>query len=236
MPSLPIKPIRVLLIEGYEITRLGLRTLIEREPGLTVVGEATNRAESISAARAQPDIIILDPDLGRESSLDFLPELLAVARNARALILTDILDPALHHRAVRLGAMGLVLKMEAARVMTTAIRKIHAGEVWLNRSMIASVLSEMRQARETKPLDAEAAKIARLTEREREVIALVGEGIRNKQIAERLIISEPTVRHYLTSIYEKIGVADRLELMIYAYQHNLAKLPTCAHQHQAAQA
>jgi DNA-binding NarL/FixJ family response regulator len=129
--------------------------------------------------------------------------------------------------------MGLVLKVEAAKVVTTAIRKIHAGEVWLNRSTIANVLSEMTQTRPTRQMDAESEKVSRLTEREREVISLIGEGIRNKQIAERLFISEPTIRHYLTSIYEKLEVADRLELMIYAYQHNLAKLPTCSHKHQA---
>jgi DNA-binding NarL/FixJ family response regulator len=230
MPPSPI-PIRILLIDDHLLVRTSLRMLIESEPGLSVVGEAANRAEALAAMSSQPDVILLDLDLGSECGVGLIPELRAASQEARVLVLTGVLNPELHHRAMGLGAVGLVFKSEVARVLIEAIKKVHAGEAWLNRSMMASVLTKIAQASEPQQADPETEKIAKLTERERQVIALVGEGFRNKQIAERLIISEPTVRHYLTSIYEKMGVTDRLELMVYAYQNGLAKLPAPAAKH-----
>jgi two-component system nitrate/nitrite response regulator NarL len=228
------KPIRVLLIDDHAAVRSLLRILIESQLGLKVIGEAGNRADALAiAARKQPDIILLDLDLGRDSGLDFLPELFTAAKDARVLVLTGVRDPGAHARAVRLGAMGLVMKEEAAEVVIKAIEKVHAGEVWLDRSTAAKVLTEITRApeakksdppTEAKESDPEVVKIATLTEREREVIALIGEGLKNKQIATRLQISETTVRHHLTSVFGKLGVSDRLELVIYAYRNSLAKL------------
>ena len=198
--------------------------LIDSWSGLQVVGEAANRSEALTiAAREQPDIVLLDLDLGGCSGLDFLPELLAAASQTRVLILTGVYDSELHRQAVRLGAKGLVLKEKTAEVLLKAIERVHAGEVWLGRSMIATVLDELNGTKQT---DAEKAKIAALTARECEVITLIGQGLRNKEIAQRLFISETTVRHHLTSVFDKLGVSERLELMIYAYRHSLAKIPS----------
>jgi two-component system nitrate/nitrite response regulator NarL len=120
------------------------------------------------------------------------------------------------------GAMGVVLKEHAAEVLIKAINKVHQGEVWLDRSMMGTVLDEMTQAPE---IDPEGARIASLSDREREVIALIAEGLKNKQIAQRLFISETTVTHHLSSIFSKLDVSDRLELIIYAFRHGLAQLP-----------
>ena len=106
-----------------------------------------------------------------------------------------------------------------------AITQVRAGEVWLEPTMIARVLGELTRPQPAPQVSAEAANIAKLTEREREVITLVGEGLRNKHIAARLYISEATVRHHLTAIFAKLDVSDRFELAIYAYQHGLAKPP-----------
>ncbi len=217
------QPIRVVIVDDHVVVRTGLRMLIESRPGLIVVGEASNGAEALAVvAHTQPDIIVLDLDLGGENGLDCFPELRNAASTARVLVLTGVRDPELHRRAVRLGSMGLVRKEEAAEVLLQAIEKVHAGEVWLEPAMIASVLGEMTGTRASQPLDPEAAKIASLTEREREVVTLMSQGLRNKQIAERLGISETTVRHHLTSIFAKLGVTDRLELVIYTYRHGLA--------------
>lgn len=222
-----IKSIRVLLVDDHAVVRSGLRVLVENRPGLKVVGEAANRVEAIDIAeREQPDIILLDLDMDSESGLDFLPHLLAAAQDSRILILTGVRDPEAHHRAIRLGASGLLLKEEAAEVLIKAIEKVHAGEVWFDRSTVGSVLAEISRATNAKKkADPEATKIATLTKREREVISLIGEGLKNKQIASRLFISETTVRHHLTSIFDKLEVPDRLELIIYAYRHALAKPP-----------
>ena len=223
MPTSSTDPIRVLLIDDHVVMRRGLRMLIENQPGLSVVGEATNSAAAIlSAAREQPDIILLDLDLGDESGLDILPQLRTIARGARVIVLTGIRDPADHQQAVRLGATGMVLKEQAFDTLVKAIERVHAGETWLDPALVANVLSGRARARGS-AADPEAARIAALTEREREVIALIGHGLKNRQIGERLSISETTVVHHLTSIFAKLGVANRLELVTYAYRHALAK-------------
>jgi DNA-binding NarL/FixJ family response regulator len=214
------------MIDDHAVLRTGLRMILESHIGIVVVGEAENRREALAAiANSPPNIILLDLDLGDENGLDLLPELLSAVPDARVILLTGLRDIEIQRRAILLGAMGLVSKQKAADTLIRAIGKVHAGEVWLDRAMIASILNDRVNANITPDLDGEALRIAKLTEREREVIGLIGEGIKNRQIAERMYISEATVRHHLTSIFAKLGVADRFELVIYAFQHGLAKLP-----------
>jgi two-component system, NarL family, nitrate/nitrite response regulator NarL len=220
-----VSPQRILFVDDHALFRSALRLLIEKELKPAVVYEAANRAEALEGMKVHPEVILLDVDLGAESGLDFLPELLEVGGDARVVVLTSASDPEIHRRAVLLGAVGLVRKVEVARVLIEAIRKVCAGEVWLGSSLIASVLTEIGHARRVQKADPETIKIASLTVREREVIALVGEGLRNKRISERLFISTATVRHYLTSIFSKLNVTDRQMLIVYAYQHGLAVLP-----------
>jgi two-component system nitrate/nitrite response regulator NarL len=218
------KEIRVLIVDDHQMVRTGLRMLIESQPGMKVVGKAGNGAEALAlAASKKPNVILLDIDLGSENGLDFLPELRQTATDARVLILTGVKDVEAHRRAARLGAAGLVLKEHTAEVLLKAIKKVHQGEVWLDRSMMGSLLNEMTQAAEK--IDPSDAKISGLTPREREVIALIAEGLKNKQIAERLFISDTTVTHHLSSVFSKLGVSDRLELVIYAFANKLAKMP-----------
>jgi len=159
--------------------------------------------------------------INEEKDLEVLPQLIAASPDSQVLILTDMRDTTVHQRAVCLGAMGVVLKETPAETFIKAIQKVHTGEAWLNRSMTANVLAKLVRANEEAEL--EAAKISTLTKREREIITLIGEGLKNKQISARLFISEATVRHHLTSIFDKLNVSDRLELIIYAYKHSLTK-------------
>ena len=207
------KNIRILLIDDQTIVRAAMRMLIESRPGLKVIGEGANRTESLALATSeQPEIIL------------FALNEASIAKQARLVILTGLRDPKVHQRAVRLGATGVVLKDMPAEDVVKAIEKVHSGEVWLNRSMTASVLAGL--VRGNGELDLEAAKIVTLTKREREICTLIGEGLKNKQIAARLFISDATVRHHLTSIFDKLDVSDRLELIIYVYRHGLSKPPT----------
>jgi two-component system, NarL family, nitrate/nitrite response regulator NarL len=226
MPKPAVKLIRILIVDDHPIVRAGLRMLIKNNRDMTVVGEADGRSEALaSAAREQPNIVLLDLDLGDESGLDFLRDLLAASPEARVLVLTGVRDPEAHRRAVHLGAMGIVLKDRAAEILIKAIEKVHAGEVWLDRSLTASVLSEISDADKNTNATGNSKKIASLTDREREVVGLVCEGLKNKQIAERLFISEATVRNHLTSILGKLDLSDRFELALYAYRQHLAKPP-----------
>jgi two-component system, NarL family, nitrate/nitrite response regulator NarL len=220
--SMP-RQIRVLLVDDHAVIRMGLRLLIEGQPGMVVVGEAADSASTLElTTRERPDIILLDLDLGAERGLDLLPSLMTT--NARVLILTGVREIEAHRQAIHHGAMGLVFKEQAPEVLLKAIEKVHAGEVWLDRTMLASVLSEMVLGR-TRQATPEASRMTTLTEREREVIALVCEGLKNKRIGDRLSITETTVRHHLTSIFDKLGVESRLEMVILAHRHGLSKLP-----------
>jgi DNA-binding NarL/FixJ family response regulator len=221
--STTLQPIRLLIIDDYAMVRAGLRMLLESQEGLVVVGEADNCPEAVKLmTREPPDVILLDLDLHGEIAVDSIPTILAAAPTARIIVLTGVQDVELHRRAVYLGAVGLVLKDKAYTVLLKAIERVQAGEVWLERAMVAHVLTRMTRP-DAYP-DPEAAKIATLTERERGVITLIGAGLKNQQIAERLCISRVTVGHHLTSIFGKLGVSDRLALVIYAYRHKLIRL------------
>ncbi|HJQ71170.1 MAG TPA: response regulator transcription factor [Blastocatellia bacterium] len=218
--------IRVLIIDDHAIVRAGLCMLIESQPNMKVVGEAGNCDGVIATiARERPDIILLDLDLGGKNGLDSLPAMVAASDKSRVIILTGVLDPRAHHRAVRSGAMGLVFKDKAAEVLIKAIERVHAGEVWLDRAMTATILTEMSRPGEPERVDPQAAKLASLTDRERQIISLVCEGLKNKKIGERLFISETTVRNHITSILSKLGLSDRFELALYSYRHKLAPPP-----------
>ena len=214
-----------MIVDDHAVIRTGLRMLIEQEQTMTVVAMAGSPAEALALAESEkPDIIVLDLMLGEEDGLDFLPNLCKISPTSRVLVLTGVQTPESHRTAIRRGAMGIVLKQQAAELLLKAIRKVHEGEVWIDRSMIGSVLNDVRSER-LEQVNPVTVQIASLTPREREVIALVSEGLKNKAIGERLFISETTVTHHLSSIYSKLGVSDRLELVVFAFGNNLTKKP-----------
>ena len=218
--------VNIVIVDDHAVVRAGLRLLIETDRRFSVCNDVGNCRDALDAAEAtQPDLIMLDINLDGDNSLLLIPKLLKAAPGARVLVLTGLNDAGIHAEALKAGAMGLVLKEKAAEVLLKAIEKVSQGEVWFDRTTMGSVLSEMSRGGGRTGEDPEAVKIASLTDREREVVTLIGEGLKNKHIAERLFISETTVRHHLTSVFDKLGVTDRLELVIYAYRHNLAKPP-----------
>jgi two-component system, NarL family, nitrate/nitrite response regulator NarL len=221
--SVMTKPIRIMIVDDHAVIRAGLRMLIEQDPSMKVIAMVGNSTEAFERAMTDsPDIIILDLVLGEEDGLNLLPVLREKSPKSRVLVLTGVLNPDAHRAAIRKGAMGIVLKEHAADLLLKAIKKVHDGEVWIDRSMMGMMIQELSRPNQTDP---EAAKMGELTSREREVIELVGEGLKNKQIAERLFISETTVTHHLSSVFSKLDVSDRLELIIYAFRHGLAKMP-----------
>jgi len=243
---------RILIIEDEEIVREGLNLLVGRQPGFRVVGLASTIKDALAIAEQEmPDVALLDIKLGNEDGIDCLPRMQTVSPKTRVLILTGLSDIETHYAAVSQGAMGIVRKIEGPETLVNAIRKVLAGEVWLSSELMTKVVNDFRQARANPSTEApgeegvrtaaapalewrspvskrdayEEVKIARLTGREREVIELVGQGMRNQQIADTLCISVITVRHHLTSIFSKLEVGDRFELAIYSFRHGLAKPP-----------
>ena len=216
--------IRILIIDGHELFVEGIRTLIDKEPGMSVVGHASDAGAAAEMTALQPNVILLEAVLQDRSTLDFIPDLLRLAPAARILILTGVTDPEIQVQAMRQGATGVLLKSESGRSLFAAIRKVHSGEAWVSRALAGSLMNRMWGGAPRKPQDPDKKRIASLTPREYDVVMLTAEGLRNKQIAERLLISETTVRHYLTSIFDKLEIQDRLELIIYAYQHGLVRI------------
>jgi two-component system nitrate/nitrite response regulator NarL len=224
-PASP-RPIRIMMVDRHKLVREGVRMLVSRNPVFQVVAEAENGDEALLLAeREQPDVILLALDLGPQTGLDVLPGLLTKSRSSRVLVLTHVEDPEAHRKAMVLGAMGVLQKDVGVEVLFKAIEKVHAGEIWYDRSKMGSVLRDMLQNGNGKKPDPLAVKIASLTPRENEVIALVSEGLKNKVIGEKLFISETTVRHHLTSVFEKLEVSNRLELILFAFSQGLLSVP-----------
>ena len=217
-------PIRVLLVGHHQITLWGMRKLIEDDkPSMEVVGAAANAAEALAMTRdARPDVVLLDIDLDGKRGLELLLELVRQALS-RVLVITGLRNPEIHDRAVLIGARGVVRKEEPAPTILKAIKKVHSGELWLDRSATGRLFVELTRAQGTRPMDPEQKKIATLTSREREIIAVLASDAtaRTRAIAERLNVSEHTLRNHLTSIYSKLGIASRLELFVYTAKHNL---------------
>jgi two-component system, NarL family, nitrate/nitrite response regulator NarL len=218
--------IRILLLDRHALMRTGLRYIVDRQENMQVVGESDDCIQALElAGKLQPDIILLDLNLVGQPNPQIITDLLMTSNQSRVILVTGIEDERLHQQAVQMGAMGIILKDQPGDTLLKAIKKVYAGEVWIDRSMMAAVLSQLSRARMGLQEDTEAGKIGLLSKREREVVALIGKGLKNKEIACRLSISEVTVRHHLTSIFNKLGVVDRLELTIYAYRNGLAELP-----------
>jgi DNA-binding NarL/FixJ family response regulator len=219
--SAPVQ-IGVLLVSNEPILRAGLHLLIERTEGMTVAGEASDLSAIMATANKFSGLVALVAL--DDHGLALLPEFLAKANKVKALVLTRSSEQDRQALAMRLGAMGLIFTENTPDILIKAIQKVHAGEVWLERKMMASVLDDMSRVLSGKAGDASSRRIATLTARERQVVTQIGEGLKNREIAERLFITEATVRHHLTSIFGKLEVKDRCELVVYAFRHGLAQL------------
>jgi DNA-binding NarL/FixJ family response regulator len=224
IPPMAEAAIQVLVVHECPLVCASFRHLLESQPDLVVVGEVPPGAEAVEFAQSQSaDVVLFDPIRQGDSCLELIPALGDTLGHPRVVVLLRVPDPEFARHAVELGARGVVNHDLAPAGLFKALRTVHAGEVWLSRDLIARVLLH-RSARP--PEDPEQQKIARLTPREREVIALIGAGLDSRQIAAQLAISETTVRHHLTAIFTKLGVHDRLKLVVYAYRHGLAVPPS----------
>ena len=210
--------VRILVADDHAIFRDGLRKLLEGADDVQIIGEASNGTECIKMlAKLKPDILLLDLRMPEKDGLGVLEEINFDTTTTRVIVLTAAEDDRDVVRAMRMGARGVVLKQSASDLLLKSIRKVSDGEIWLDNRMTAEVVeafkksSEAGQRRE-KPL---------LSDREKEIVQLVAQGFRNREIGEKLFISEQTVKNHLHNIFDKLGVSDRLELALYAIHHRL---------------
>ena len=207
----PRSVIRIVLVGNQRVVLDSLASLIALEPDLRVLGEPGQ-----NDASEKPDVALFDLD---EADADTVFEhLRKTAKTLRTIAVSISTGSAVSLRVFRAGAVGLVSKRQPPEQLLMAIRKVHAGEAWLGRTMIGQLLDLARADRQ-KNGRAEKSGSAALSERDRRLIALVGEGWRNADIARHLVASEATVRASLTSIFRKLGVPNRFALMIYASQN-----------------
>jgi DNA-binding NarL/FixJ family response regulator len=226
MQILPKNSIRIVILDSHTLFRAGIHLIIESKPGMEVVGEAGSIIESLEMiTNLKPDIILVELNLTGQPELDILSSLVKASEGTRLILVTGTSDSKVHQKAVEEGVVGVVYKTQPQEVLIKAIEKVYAGEVWLERSLIANVLSRLSRNHSAGKVDPETESITRLSEREKEVVRLIGKGLKNKRISTELYISETTVRHHLTSIYSKLGVSDRLELLVYAHQYGLVPTP-----------
>jgi DNA-binding NarL/FixJ family response regulator len=213
-------PIRVLIVSDHCLTRAGLRKLVEEAGRRCVVFEGASDDPAAAARRADPHVVLVDRDSVDAARFESLVAAVHAATAAPVLVVASECPHATKHDLVRAGAMGCVTKDQTADDLVRAVERVGAGGVWFDRSTLADVVAEIQHAAPSGP--------APLTNREIEIVESVAEGLKNRQIAERLFISEVTVRHHLTSIYSKVGVGNRQQLMLYAFQHGLVRPPGSA--------
>jgi DNA-binding NarL/FixJ family response regulator len=201
-----------------------LQALLEKTNGISIVGDAGTAVELPGIVEDQhPDVVLLAMDGWGEREVRLLEALPWLSERTRTLVVTSDVDPNLHARAIQLGAMGIVLKTQPARSLVKAVQKVHAGELWLDRAQTADLVNRLTHKRTDE--DPQAARIGSLTAREREIVTLVTEGLKNKDIADRLSISEATARNHLTSILDKLALSNRFELAVYAFRKGLVPCP-----------
>jgi DNA-binding NarL/FixJ family response regulator len=216
--------IRIVIVDDHPIVREGLRKLLELEDDLEVIGEAENGRQALEMVDdLHPDVLLLDLKMPGMDGLTALQTLQHSHKKTHIIVLTASEDKNEWVQAMKMGCSGIVVKQTQPELIVKSIRKVNAGEIWLDSHTTAAVMRQFaspheggasngtKGGRERSPLSA----------REREIVALVAQGYKNKEMAEKMFISEQTVKNHLHNIFDKLGVSDRLELALYAIHKGL---------------
>jgi DNA-binding NarL/FixJ family response regulator len=215
--------IRVVIADDHPIVRDSVRKLLSLEADMEIIGEAGDGREVVGMVqRVDPDLVLLDLRMPGLDGLSVLQQLQQSNRRTRVIVLTASEDKNEFVQAMKLGCSGIVQKQSAPELIVKSIRKVLAGEIWLDSQATAAVMRQLAAP----PADVvPAASLGRecspLSRREHEIVSLVAQGYTNKEMAQKLFISEQTVKNHLHNVFDKLGVSDRLELALYAIHKGL---------------
>ncbi len=215
--------IRVVLADDQSLVREGLRLMLDAQPDITVVAEAATGQESLSAARRfRPDVVVMDVRMPGMDGITATGELLATATwPVKVIVVTTFDLDEYVYEALRLGASGFLLKTAPPRLLPTAVREVHAGETMLSSELTQRLIQRFAAVPTTRAVDDVPAELSALTLRELDVLRLVARGMSNAEIAGDLCISEATVKTHVVRILAKLGVRDRTQAAVAAYEHGL---------------
>ncbi len=205
--------IRIIVTDDHPVFREGICRRLALEPDFEVAAQAEDGYQVLELLEEiHPDVLLLDLNMPRLDGLSTLQRLRPDRQDTKVIVLSASEDKNEFAQAMKFGACGIVLKQSPTEFLIKSIRKVHAGDNWLDSDATVTILRRFVFSDSTP-----------LSQREREVVALVTQGLRNKEVAERLLISEQTVKNHLRNIFQKVGVTDRLELALYAIENNLCK-------------
>lgn len=216
--------IRVLIADDHPIVRDGLKKLLLLEDDIDIVGEAGDGRQVLELMQEhEPDVMLLDLRMPNLDGLSVLQSLQQSGRRTKVIVLTASEDKNEFVQAMKLGCSGIVLKQTATDLIVKSIRKVYSGEIWLDSHTTAAVMRQFASPADMASgnMNGKARERSPLSAREREIVQLVAQGYKNKEMAEKMFISEQTVKNHLHNIFDKLGVSDRLELALYAIHKGL---------------
>jgi DNA-binding NarL/FixJ family response regulator len=216
--------IKVAIVDDHTLFREGIKKILSLEKDIEIIGEAFDGEEVIALlGRTQPDVMLLDIKMERINGLQILPQVVEQYPQLKVILLTAQISPAESVKAIKDGARGIILKHAATEFLIKGIRKVFGGELWAESSTMTQVVESLSRKYRVERSPDKGRK--ELSDREIEVVALVATGHRNKEIANKLFISEQTVKTHLSNIFQKLEVNDRLELALYAMRNGLVSPP-----------
>ena len=216
--------LRVLIVDDHALFRRGLQMVLAQEPDIEVVGEASDGSEAVEKAKTlKPDIVLMDVRMPRRSGIEATGDIRDMLPGAKILMLTISDEEADLYESIKAGASGYLLKEISIEEVADAIRSVMAGQSRISPSMASKLLSEFA-AISQRAGDRRELAAAKLTDREMQVLKLVAQGLNNKDIAERLFISENTVKNHIRNILDKLHLHSRMEAVVYAVREKLLEI------------
>jgi len=223
-PAIAVTPIRIVVADDHPVVRIGVKNMLEDEPGFEVIGQAEDGDDAITQTLdLEPDILLLDLQMPRLPGLEAMRAIMSKSPRVKIIMLTSTISTQQVIEALQIGARGIVLKDAVASDLATALRAVLSGDYWIGGERVANVLTALNELM-NKAAAVPERKTYGLTPRELEVTTCIVEGCSNKDVAKQFAISEETVKRHLSNIFDKTGVSTRLELALFAIAHKLVIL------------